>query len=100
MAVCLLLKADMEVSFYTVAVLRQQAEPFRDVPKVEADIKQFPLLGRVYALMVQCHVVKHLRREDDAEEVDSVEAATYRKPPYMDYPCHYLSFGMQIHSIM
>lgn len=52
MRISLTLKTYGEVSLDIVLVLDKKNEPFYDVPKIESHIKQLPLLGSVYSLVV------------------------------------------------
>lgn len=87
MSVGLLLEADVEICLYCTSIFYQQTEPFKEVPKIETNVKQFPLLGCVYALMVQLYGTEFLNREDNAENVDGIETALYRETLYIDHLC-------------
>ena len=88
MVVGLLLKADVEVCFEAVAVFGEQEEPFEHIPQIEADVEQLPLLGGVDALVVEFRGIELLHGEDDAEEVDGIEAAHERETLDVDYFGH------------
>ena len=88
MVVGLLLKADVEVCFEAVAVFGEQEEPFEHIPQIEADVEEFTLLGGVDALVVELHGIELLHSEDDAKEVDGIEAAHERETPNVDYLGH------------
>ena len=75
MVVGLLLKSDVKVGLEAIAVFGEQEEPFEHIPQIEADVEQFTLLGGVDALVVEFHGIELLHGEDDAEEVDGIEAA-------------------------
>ena len=84
----LLLEADVEVGLEAVVVFGEQEEPFENIPQIEADVEQLPLLGGVDALVVELHGIELLHGEDDAEEVDGIEATHERKTPNVDYLGH------------
>lgn len=88
MVVGLLLEADMEVCLEAVAVFDEQEEPFEHIPQIEADEEQFTLLGGVDALVVEFRGIELLHGEDDAEEVDGIEAAPERETLDVDYFRH------------
>ena len=88
MVVGLLLEADVEVCFEAVAVFGEQEEPFEHIPQIEADVEQFTLLGGVDALVVELHGIELLHGEDDAKEIDGIEAAHERETPDVDYSGH------------
>ena len=88
MVVGLLLKADVEVCLEAIAVFGEQEEPFEHIPQIEADVEQFTLLGGVDALVVELHGIEFLYGEDDAEEVDGIEAAHERETLDVDYFGH------------
>ena len=88
MVVGLLLEADMEVGFEAIAVFGEQEEPFEHIPQIEADVEQFTLLGGVDALVVEFRGIELLHGEDDAKEVDGIEAAHERETPNVDYLRH------------
>lgn len=89
MVVGLLLKSDVEVGFESVAVFGEQEEPFEHIPQIEADVEQLTLLGGVDALVVELHDIELLHGEDDAEEVDGIEAAHERETLDVDYLGHF-----------
>lgn len=84
----LLLKADVEVGLEAIAVFGEQEEPFEHIPQIEADVEQFTLLGGVDVLVVEFRGIELLHGEDDAEEVDGIEAAHERETPNVDYSGH------------
>ena len=88
MVVGLLLKADVEVCFEAVAVFGEQEEPFEHIPQIEADVEQLPLLGSVDALVVELHGIEFLYGEDDAKEINGIEAAHERETLDVDYLRH------------
>lgn len=88
MVVGLLLKSDVEVGFETIAVFGEQEEPFEHIPQIEADVEQLPLLRSVDALVVELHGIELLHGENDAKEVDGIEAAHERETPDVDYLGH------------
>ena len=88
MVVGLLLKADVEVCLEAIAVFGEQEEPFEHIPQIEADVEQFTLLGSVDALVVELHGIEFLYGEDDAKEVDGIEAAHERETLDVDYSGH------------
>ena len=88
MVVGLLLEADMQVCLEAVAVFGEQEEPFEHIPQIEADVEQLPLLSGVDALVVELHGIEFLYGEDDAEEVDGIEAAHERETLDVDYLRH------------
>ena len=88
MVVGLLLEADMEVCLEAVAVFGEQEEPFEHIPQIEADVEQLPLLRSVDALVVELHGIELLHGEDDAKEIDGIEATHERETPNVDYLRH------------
>ena len=88
MVVGLLLKADVEVCLEAIAVFGEQEEPFEHIPQIEADVEQFTLLGGVDALVVELHGIEFLHGEDDAKEVDGIEATHERETLDVDYLGH------------
>lgn len=52
MPVGFFLEANVEVGLDAVTIFNQQAEPFKCVPNIKANVKQLSLLGRVNAFMV------------------------------------------------
>lgn len=88
MVVGLLLKSDVEVSLEAIAVFGEQEEPFEHIPQIEADVEQFTLLGGVDALVVELRGIEFLYGEDDAKEVDGIEATHERETPNVDYSGH------------
>ena len=88
MVVSLFLEADMEVGLEAVAVFGEQEEPFEHIPQIEADVEQLTLLSGVDALVVELHGIELLHGEDDAEEVDGIEAAHERETLDVDYLRH------------
>ena len=88
MVVGLLLEADVEVSLEAIAVFGEQEEPFEHIPQIEADVEQLPLLGGVDALVVEFRGIELLHGEDDAKEVDGIEATHERETPDVDYLRH------------
>ena len=88
MVVGLLLKADVEVCLEAIAVFDEQKEPFEHIPQIEADVEQLTLLGGVDALVVELRGIEFLYGEDDAEEVDGIEAAHERETLDVDYLGH------------
>ena len=88
MVVGLLLEADMEVGFEAIAVFGEQEEPFEHIPQIEADVEQFTLLGGVDALVVEFRGIEILNGEDDAKEINGIEAAHERETPNVDYLGH------------
>lgn len=88
MVVGLLLKADVEVGLEAVAVFGEQEEPFEHIPQIEADVEQFTLLDGVDALVVEFRGIELLHGEDDAEEVDGIEAAHEGETLDVDYLGH------------
>lgn len=88
MVVGLLLKADVEVGLEDIAVFGEQEEPFEHIPQIEADVEQLPLLGGVDALVVELHGIELLHGEDDAIEIDGIEATHERETPNVDYLRH------------
>ena len=88
MVVGLLLKADVEVCIEAIAVFGEQEEPFEHIPQIEADVEQLPLLGSVDALVVELHGIEFLCGEDDAKEVDGIEATHEGETLDVDYLGH------------
>jgi len=88
MVVGLLFKADVEVSLELIAVFGEQKEPFEHIPQIEADVEQLPLLGSVDALVVELHGIEFLYGEDDAKEINGIEAAHERETLDVDYFRH------------
>ena len=88
MVVGLLLEADVEVCLDAVAVFDEQEEPFEHIPQIEADVEQFTLLGGVDALVVEFRGIELLHGEDDAKEINGIEAAHERETPNVDYLGH------------
>ena len=88
MVVGLLLKADVEVGLEAIAVFGEQEEPFEHIPQIEADVEQFTLLGGVDALVVEFRGIELLHGEDDAEEVDGIEATHEGETLDVDYLRH------------
>ncbi len=88
MVVGLLLEADVEVCFEAVAVFGEQEESFEHIPQIEADVEQFTLLGGVDALVVEFRGIELLLGEDDAKEVDGIEAIHERETLDVDYYRH------------
>ena len=88
MVIGLFLEADVEVGFEAIAVFGEQEEPFEHIPQIEADVEQFTLLGGVDALVVELRGIELLHGEDDAEEVDGIEAAHERETLDVDYLRH------------
>lgn len=88
MVVGLLLEADMEVRLEAVAVFGEQEEPLEHIPQIEADVEQFTLLGGVDALVVEFRGIELLHGEDNAEEIDGIEAAHERETLDVDYLGH------------
>ena len=88
MVVGLLLEADVEVCFEAVVVFGEQEEPFEHIPQIEADVEEFTLLGGVDALVVELHGIEFLHSEDDAKEVDGIEATHERETLDVDYFRH------------
>jgi len=88
MVVGLLFKADVEVSLELIAVFGEQKEPFEHIPQIEADVEQLPLLGSVDALVVELHGIEFLYGEDDAKEINGIEAAHERETLDVDYLRH------------
>lgn len=88
MVVGLLLEADVEVGLEAIAVFDEQEEPFEHIPQIEADVEQLPLLGGVDALVVEFRGIELLHGEDDAEEVDGIEAAHDGQTLDVDYFRH------------
>ena len=88
MVVGLLLEADMEVRLEAVAVFGEQEEPLEHIPQIEADVEQFTLLGGVDALVVEFRGIEILNGEDDAKEINGIEAAHERETPNVDYLGH------------
>jgi hypothetical protein len=84
----LLLEADVEVCLEAVAVFDEQEEPFEHIPQIEADVEQLPLLGGVDALVVEFRGIELLHGEDDAKEVDGIEATHEREMLDVDYFRH------------
>ncbi len=52
MPVGFFLEANVEVGLDAITIFNQQAEPFKSVPNIKANVKQLSLLGRVNAFMV------------------------------------------------
>ena len=75
MVVGLLLKSDVEVDLEAIAVFGEQEEPFEHKPQIEADVEQFTLLGCVDAHVVEFRGIELLHGEDNAKEIDGIEAA-------------------------
>ena len=69
-------------------VFGEQEEPFEHIPQIEADVEQLTLLGGVDALVVELHDIELLHGEDDAEEVDGIEAAHDGQTLDVDYLGH------------
>ena len=88
MVVGLLLEADVEVGLEAIAVFGEQEDPFEHIPQIEADVEQFTLLGGVDALVVEFRGIELLHGEDDAKEVDGIEATHERETPNVDYSGH------------
>lgn len=88
MVVGLLLKADVEVGLEAIAVFGEQEEPFEHIPQIEADVEQLPLLRGVDALVVELHGIELLYGEDDAKEINGIEAVHERETPDVDYLGH------------
>ena len=88
MVVGLLLEADVEVGLEAIAVFGEQEEPFEHIPQIEADVEQLPLLGSVDALVVELHGIEFLYGEDDAKEINGIEAAHERETLDVDYLRH------------
>ena len=84
----LLLEADVEVCLDAVVVFDEQEEPFEHIPQIEADVEQFTLLGGVDALVVEFRGIELLHGEDNAEEIDGIEAAHERETLDVDYLGH------------
>lgn len=82
------LEANVEVGLDAVTIFNQQAEPFKSVPNIKANVKQLSLLGRVNAFMVYFFGIEFLHGEDDAEDIYGIEAAFDGEPSYMHYLCH------------
>jgi hypothetical protein len=88
MVVGLLLKADVEVCFEAVAVFGEQEEPLEHIPQIEADVEKLALLRSVDALVVEFHGIELLHGEDDAKEVDGIEATHEGETLDVDYFRH------------
>lgn len=88
MVVGLLLKADVEVGLEAIAVFGEQEEPFEHIPQIEADVEQFTLLGGVDALVVELHGIEFLYGEDDAKEINGIEATHEGETLDVDYLRH------------
>lgn len=88
MVVGLLFKADVEVGLEAFAVFGEQEEPFEHIPQIEADVEQLPLLRSVDALVVELRGIELLHGEDDAKEIDGIEATHERETPNVDYLRH------------
>lgn len=82
MAVSLLFEADVTVCLHTVAILDKQYKPLNDIPDEEGNVKEFPLLGSMYLLVVQLRRIQGSPREDETKQADCQIVLAYRKPPH------------------
>ena len=80
MTIGFLFKADMAVSLQRISVLNEQDKPFHHIPDEERDIKQFPLLGDVYQLMVEFRLTQLSDRKDESTQADGNEIFAHRVP--------------------
>ena len=80
MPVGFLLEADMAVSLHTIAVLHEKHQPLHHIPDEEWDVKQFPLLGDVYQLMVELRLTQLSDRKDEPTQADGNEIFAHRMP--------------------
>ena len=88
MVVGLFFETDVEVGLDAIAKFDKEEEPLDNIPKIESDKEQFPLLGGMNALMVKLHGTELLYGEDNTEEVDGIETTFDGKAPDMYDLCH------------
>ena len=85
MSVGFLLEADMAVSLHTIAVLHEKHQPLHHIPDEEWDVKQFPLLGHVYQLMIELRLAQLPDRKDKPTQADGNELLAHRMPLYQKF---------------
>ncbi len=88
MVVGLFFETDVEVGLDAIAKFDKEEEPLDNIPKIEPDKEQFPLVGGMNALMVKLHGTELLYGEDNTEEVDGIETTLDGKAPDMYDLCH------------
>lgn len=80
MAVSFLFEADVTVCLHTITILDKQYKPLDDIPDEEGNVKEFPLLGSMYLLVIQFCRIQGPPREYETKQADCQIVLAYREP--------------------